>query len=124
MPAAAGFDLNFLNEFFDPGREGYDRTRYLNALGSDENRPLTTRIDDAGLLDDQPEAVREPLMEWFALWPQASGAELVRLLGAAVGSEPPRRVLFVYREGDTPVEVEGADFPTDPAVVIVRGTHP
>jgi hypothetical protein len=123
MPAAEQFDLDFLNRFFDPEREGYDRARYLRALDEDA-RPLTTRIDEVGLLDGQPDEVREPLTQWFGLWPQASGSELVGLLREALGSEPPRRVLFVYRESDAPVEVEGADFPEDPAVVIVRGIHP
>jgi hypothetical protein len=124
MPPAENFDVGFLTTFFDPERPGYDRDRYLSALDGDEARPLTTRIDETGLLDGQPDDVRGPLSQWFAGWPEASGVELVRLLRDAVSSEPPLAVLFVYRVGDMPVEVEGADFPKDPAVIMVRGFHP
>ena len=127
MPHAAEFRADFLNEFFDLQRGGYDRERCLAALRDprDKARSLTERVDEIGLLDGQPDDVSRPLMDWFALWPRASQVRLVSLLRDAMSSDPPRRVLFVYRETDTPaVEVSRADFPTDPVVVIVRGFHP
>jgi hypothetical protein len=118
----------FVNEFFDPQRVGYDRERYLRALENpgDQTRSLTDRVQDLGLLDGQPDDVRKSLEGWFRLWPQTAAVEIVRLLREAVGSDPPRRVLFAYHQPEAPegVEVEGAEFPTDPFVVIIRGVHP
>ncbi len=121
---AQAVNAEFVNEFFDPQRAGYDRERYLRALRDpdDQTRPLTDRIDELGVLDGQPEEVSQPLMGWFALWPRASAVQLVRLLLDAVSSD--RRIEFVYRRTDTPAEVAGADFPTDRVVVIIRGVHP
>jgi hypothetical protein len=127
MPPAAELRVDFINEFFDPQRPGYDRERYLTALRDphDETRPLTARVEELGLLDGQPEEVSQALMAWFALWPRASRVQLLGVLHEAVTTEPPRRVLFVYRQTDAPaVEVARADFPTDPVVVIIRGVHP
>ena len=126
-PHAMGFSVDFVNEFFDPQRAGYDGERYLAALSDpeDQTRTLTDRINALGLLDGQPEEVSEALMGWFALWPRATGVQVVRLLLDAVSSDPPRRALFIYRQTDAPVEVARADFPSDPLVVIiVRGLHP
>ena len=126
MPPAEGFNVQFLNDFFDPQRPGYDRERYLAALSDDDvlTRSLAERIDDVGLLDDQPENVRTPLMGWFAIWPATSAVGLIRLLREGVGSAPPKQVLFVYRATDGPPAVERTDFPTDPFVIIIRGVHP
>jgi hypothetical protein len=120
------FDPRFLYDFFDPTRTGYDRQRYLTALRDpdDQARPLTDRVSQLGLLDGQPDDVRQALMGWFALWPRASGVQVVRFVFDAVRRDPPKRVLFVYRQTDTPVEVARADFPEDPLSVIIRGVHP
>jgi hypothetical protein len=128
MPVhAEEFRIDFINDFFDPQRVGYDRERYLRAFRDpdDTTRPLTDRIDELGLLDGQPEEVSRPLNDWVALWPQASAGEVVRLLFEALSSDPPRRVLFVYSQtAEQTVEVARADFPEDPLVVIIRGVHP
>jgi hypothetical protein len=126
-PHATDSSIDFVNEFFDPQRKGYDRERYLRALRDpdDTTRPLTDRIDELGLLDGQPEEVSRPLSDWLALWPRASAGEVVRLLFEALSSDPPRRVLFVYSQtAEQTVEVARADFPEDPFVVIIRGVHP
>jgi hypothetical protein len=125
MPPAEGFDVQFLNDFFDPQRPGYDRGRYFAALSDDvvDTRPLASRIEEVGLLEDQPDEVRLPLMSWFAIWPKSSAVGLIRLLREAV-SEPPKRVFFVYRATDGPPAVERTDFPADPFVIMVRGVHP
>lgn len=125
MPPAEEFDIDFLNQFFDPQRPGYDREKYFAAVSDDDvdTRPLVTRIAATGLLDDQPESVSLPLTSWFAIWPKSSAVGLIRLLREAV-SDPPKRVLFVFRGTDGPPAVERTDFPTDPFVIIVRGVHP
>jgi hypothetical protein len=126
-PHATDSSVDFVNDFFDPQRKGYDRERYLRALRdpNDTTRPLTDRVDELGLLDGQPEEVSRPLRDWFALWPRTSAVGVVGLLFEALSSEPPRRVLFVYNQTEEPtVEVGRADFPEDPFVVIIRGVHP
>jgi hypothetical protein len=126
-PHATDSSVDFVNEFFDPQRKGYDRERYLRALRDpdDTTRPLTDRIEEVGLLDGQPEEVSRPLRDWFALWPPASAVKVVHLLFEALGSRPPRRVLFVYSQtAEQTVEVARAEFPEDPFVVIIRGVHP
>jgi hypothetical protein len=143
MPPAEGFNVDFLNHFFDPQRPGYDRARYFAALKDDhdvDTRPLAKRIEEVGLLEGRPEEVRIPLMGWFAIWPRSSQVGLIRLLREAVHPDsPPKRVLFVYRATDGPPAVERTDFPTrdpfvdpeadpeaagDLIVIIVRGVHP
>jgi hypothetical protein len=126
MPHEDEFDVDFVNEFFDPQRKGYDRERYLAALRDpqDETRSLPARVNELGLLDGQPAEVSRVLMEWFARWPQATAVQVVVLVRDAVGSDPPQRVEFVYRQTDAPVEVARADFPTDPVVIVIHGVHP
>lgn len=124
--AARGFNIQFLNDFFDPQRPGYDHERYVAALSDDDvdTRPLATRVEEAGLLEGQPDEVRSPMMSWFALWPKSSAVGLIRLLREAVSPDSPTRVMFVYRATDGPPAVERTDFPTDPFVIMVRGVHP
>ena len=137
MPPAEGFDIDFLNHFFDPQRPGYDRQRYVAAVSDDDvdARPLAMRIEETGLLDGQPEDVSSSLTSWFAIWPKSSALGLIRLLREAVTPDPPKRVLFVFRATDGPPAVERTDFPkkdpfADPdvagdlIVIIVRGVHP
>ena len=128
MPPAEEFNVDFLNDFFDPERPGYDRNRYAAAFSDEDvdTHPLAARIDEIGLLDGQPAEVRDPLIGWFGIWPRSSAVGLIRLLREAVGSEadPAPKVLFVYRATDGPPVVERTDFPTDPFVIIVRGLHP
>jgi hypothetical protein len=137
MPPAEGFDIDFLNHFFDPQRPGYDGAKYFAAVSDDDvdTRPLATRIVETGLLDGQPESVSLPLTSWFAIWPKSSAVGLIRLLREAVRPESPKRVLFVFRGTDGPPAVERTDFPTkdpfadpetagDLIVIIVRGVHP
>jgi hypothetical protein len=123
-PAAREFNVDFVNEFFVPGRDGYNKENLLAALRNpqDETPSITDRIRQIGLLEGKPQDVSQALMGWFAVWPRISTFHLLRLLYAAV--EQDRRVQFVYTRSDAPVEIAMADFPTDPVTVIIRGVHP
>jgi hypothetical protein len=124
MPPAREYDVHFVNEFFDPQRTGYNQQRYLTAFQDpdDETRPLMARIEEIGLLEGRGDEVREALTGWFDRWPPAAAVQLVRVLNDAVSSD--KRLLFVYRQTNAPVEVAVADFPTDQVVVVISGVHP
>jgi hypothetical protein len=120
-PHATDSSVDFVNEFFDPQRKGYDRERYLRALRDpdDTTRPLTDRIEEVGLLDGQPEEVSRPLRDWFALWPPASAVKVVHLLFEALGSRPPRRGSVRRHHPRRPsLALRPKDQPDDP-----RGGH-
>jgi hypothetical protein len=128
MPPAAGeFNVDFVNEFFVPGPQGYStekKERLLAALRNPQNQTpsIADRITQMGLLEGKDPTVSQALIGWFAIWPRISLFHLLRLLQAAV--EQDRGVRFVYSRSDAPVEIAMADFPTDPVTVIIRGVHP
>jgi len=107
-----------------------DQARYLEVLAGD--RPLRARAEALGLLDGQPDDVRQYLPEWFDSWAQqAPGVEqrLLRRLHDAVEARPKEGILFVFCQVDEGpgvpyLTLENVTFPTDPVVFVLRGVHP